>query len=81
MATKTKPAHRIKTGNIELAIWANEGKNGGTYYSVSPSRSFKVGDDWQQRASFSVEDLPVLEKMLPMAWAWIHQANQRKATK
>jgi hypothetical protein len=69
-SSATKPAHKIRSGAIEVAIWAKSGEKG-AFYSVTMSRSYKQGDEWKQADSFSGDDVLVLSKLLDMAATWI----------
>lgn len=75
MAKATTPAHRVKSGPLEVAVWANESKTGAAYFSVTASRSYKTGDKWSYTSSFGFEDLALLEKLLAAAWTWIHESR------
>jgi len=80
MTTKNKPAHEIRFGTIKATIWANETKENGTRYSVTPSRIYKVGDNWKQTDSFGRDDLLTTAKALELAHAWIFtQTKPEKA--
>jgi hypothetical protein len=72
-----KPAHRIRSGVIEVAVWRNESEKGGTWYSVTMSRSYKQGEEWKQSDSFGQDDLLVLAKLLDMAHTWIMSQPQQ----
>ena len=58
-SSATKPAHKLRSGAIEVAIWAKSGEKG-AFYSVTMSRSYKQGDEWKQADSFSGDDILVL---------------------
>jgi hypothetical protein len=79
-ASTKKPAHKIRRGAIELAIWENTGANG-VWYNVTLSRSFKKDDQWGESSSFGQDDLLPLAKILDEADSWIQGAQQsaRKA--
>jgi hypothetical protein len=78
-----KPAHRIRSGAIEVAVWRNESEKGGTWYSVTMSRSYKQNEAWKQTDSFGQDDLLVLAKLVDMAHTWImgqpQQSKQQAA--
>ena len=65
-----KPAHKIRSGAIEIAIWRNESEKG-PWYSVTMSRSYKQGEDWKQADSYGTDDLLLLAKLLDQAHSWI----------
>lgn len=68
--TAQKPAHKIRTGAIEVAIWRNEGEKG-PFFGVTMSRSYKQGDEWKQTDSYGGDDLLLLAKLLDQAHSWI----------
>jgi len=71
MEEKQKPVHKIRYGNIEAAIWANETDNG-TVYRVSVTRHYLDGDHWKQTGTFGKEDLLTLSKAANEAHTWIY---------
>lgn len=72
MSDKSKPAHKIVHRNIAVTIWKNDGKNG-PFYTATPSRRFKQGEQWQDSDSFSEDDLLLLTKLLDQAHSWISE--------
>ena len=51
------PAHRIRSGVLQVTIWRNSGERG-PWYSVVPTRSYKNGDDtWKETDSLGFDDL------------------------
>lgn len=75
----SKPAHEIKIGGVKATIWPNDGK-GVTSYTVTGSRSFKVGEQWRQTSSFHKSDLPKLIDALSQAEQWIALHERPAAT-
>lgn len=76
---KQQPAHKIRSGNITVTIWKNQGEKG-SFYSVTPSRSYKQGNDWKESDSYAPDDLMTLAKLLDLAHTWlVNQENERKA--
>lgn len=75
--TKDKPAHKIRAGSIEVAIWRNEGEKG-PFHSVTMSRSYKKGEEWRQADSFHGDDLLLLAKLLDQAHSWIISQPSKK---
>lgn len=71
MEEKQKPVHKIRYGNIEAAIWANETGNG-TIHRVSVTRHYLDGDAWKQTSAFGREDLLTLSKAINEAHTWIY---------
>jgi hypothetical protein len=74
MEEKQKPVHKIRYGNIEAAIWANETDNG-TAYRVSVTRHYLDSETWKSSGTFGKDDLLVLAKAVNEAHTWIY--NQK----
>ena len=66
-----RPAHEIRIGKVRAAIWENETKNQGIWFNVSVSRLYKEGNEWKDSNSFGRDDLPVVAKVMEMAYGWI----------
>jgi hypothetical protein len=71
MAQAKKPAHEIRLGRIRAAIWANETENRQVWFNVTVSRLYKDGDQWKDTATYRRDDLPIVAKVVDMAYAWI----------
>jgi hypothetical protein len=80
MSDKAKPAHKIRHRAITVTIWKNSGDKG-AWYSVTPSRSYKQGEEWKESDSFGEDDLLLLAQLLTESHGWIRGAEQaeRKA--
>lgn len=76
----SQPAHKIRSGVLQVTIWRNTGDKG-TYYSVVPTRGYKQGDgSWKETESMGFDDLLPLAKLLDLAHTWIlhqQQADQK----
>jgi hypothetical protein len=76
----SKPAHKIRRGVLQVVIWRNHSDKG-TYYSVTPSRGYKQGDDgWKETDSLNSDDLLPMAKLLDLAHTWVmhqQQADQK----
>jgi hypothetical protein len=71
------PAHKIRSGVLQVTIWRNHGEKG-AWYSVIPSRSYKKGDDaWKETDSLRFDDLLPMAKLFDQAHTWI--MNQQRA--
>ena len=68
---KKKPTHEIRLGRIRAAIWTNENGQNDVWFNVTVSRLYKDGDDWNDSTSFGRDDLPLVAKVMDMAYAWI----------
>lgn len=52
-----RPKDTVRVGNVEVAIWENQG-SGGTFYTAStPKLSYKDGEEWKESSSFGRHDL------------------------
>ena len=71
MAQKQKPTHEIRLGRIRAAIWANEDDKRQVWFNVTVSRLYKDGDQWRDTSTFRRDDLPIVAKVVDMAYAWI----------
>lgn len=82
----SSPAHKLRIGVLQATVWRNTSDKG-TWYSVSPSRSYKQGDEtWKETDSLGTDDLLAMAKLLDQAHTWITKqtqadANARKARK
>ena len=70
-----QPAHTIRSGAIKVTIWRNEGEKG-VWYSVTPSRSYKQGEEWKDSDSFGEDDLLLVSKLVDQAHSWIMAQRQ-----
>jgi len=77
MAQK-RPAHEIRLGKIRAAIWSNQTEDSDIWFNVTVSRLYKDGDQWKDSTSFRRDELPVVAKVVDMAYAWIW--GQEKGT-
>ena len=74
----SKPAHKIRIGVLQVTIWKNQSDKG-TWYSVTPSRSYKQDDVWKETDSFGFDDLLAVAKLLDQAHTWIMRRQQSDA--
>ena len=72
-----KPAHKLRDGAIEVAIWRNESEKG-PWYSVNHRQSYKQGDEWKESDSYGQDDLLTLAKLLDLAHSWILTQQQQQ---
>jgi hypothetical protein len=74
----SKPAHTLRDGCLSVVIWRNTSTEGKTYYSATPQRSYKNGDDtWRETDSLNADDLQAMAELLREAYVWIR--NQKRA--
>ena len=69
MATR-KPAHEVRLGKIRAAIWAN-GSQDEVWFNVTVTRLYKDEEGWKDSSAFRRDDLPIVSKVMDMAFAWI----------
>ena len=74
---KRKPAHEIRLGRIRAALCANQTEKNETWFSVTVARLYNDGTGWKDSSSFRRDDLPVVAKVMDMAYSWI--CNQQTA--
>jgi hypothetical protein len=75
----SKPAHKIRSGVLQVTIWRNHGEKG-NWYSVIPSRGYKASDDaWKESDSLNFDDLLAMGKLLDQAHSWIMLQQQADA--
>jgi hypothetical protein len=76
----TTPAIKFRDGTLQVTVWRNTGDKG-SYYSVTPTRSYKQDDDvWKQTESLGQDDLLAMAELLREAYAWI-KAQKRADSK
>ena len=52
-----KPVDSAKHGNVEIAIWKNQGEKGEFYTASAPRISYREGEEWKEGSSFGRHDL------------------------
>lgn len=75
MSDKAKPAHKIRHRALAVTIWKNNSDKG-SWYTVTPSRAYKQGEEWKESDRFDGDDLLLLAKLLDRAHTWIVDAEQ-----
>lgn len=75
-APKAKgPVRKFRAGGMNVTVWKNETKRG-QMFSVTISRSYRVGEAWKNSTSFREEDLPVLTKAIDEAHSFLRSQRQ-----
>ena len=73
------PATKFRDGTLQVTVWRNTGDKG-SYYSVTPTRSYKKGDDaWAQTDSLTADDLLAMAELLRESYAWIKAQKRADA--
>ena len=76
----SSPAHKIRFDNLAVTIWRNVSDKG-PWYSVTPSRSYKQGDEtWKETDSLGQDDLLPMAELHRQAFVWIAKQKQADAT-
>ena len=70
MTEKSKPAHKIRSGALTVTLWKHEGDKG-PWFTATPMRSYKQGDEWKETNSYGQEDFLELAEMFREARAWV----------
>jgi hypothetical protein len=76
----SSPAHKLRDGCLQIVIWRNTSTDGKTYYSATPQRSYRHGDDtWRETDSLNESDLLAMAELLKEAYAWIRMQKRADA--
>lgn len=66
------PIKKFAAGGIQVAIWENEGKQGGKFNTVSFDRRYKdKNDEWKSSSSLRLNDLPKAILALQKAYEYL----------
>lgn len=72
---KALPVYSCKywtgSGQLEIAVFENEGDNGRKQYATSVKKTYKVGDEFKESKTFFPEELPLVASALNIAFAAI----------
>jgi hypothetical protein len=52
-----RPVDTARHGNVEIAIWRNEGTKGEFYSASAPTIRYKDGEEWNDGSNFGRHDL------------------------
>ena len=67
---KVKPVTEFRLGCVKAVVWENPTPNNGKAYNVTVGRIYKDGNQWRDSSSFGRHDLPLLAKVVDMAYEW-----------
>ena len=78
----SQPAHKIRTGTLQVTIWRNTSDKG-NWYSAQLTRGYKVDESWRETDNLGFDDLLAAAKLLDQAHTYIgHQLDaDRKGRK
>lgn len=75
-----KPVASIRHGNVKIAVWPNEGKNGTFYTASAPTVTYKdEKGDYKDGGSFGRHDLLDLAEASREAAAKINELSRTRA--
>ena len=75
----TTPAIKFRDGTLQVTIWRNSGEKG-NWYSVTPTRSYRQGDEtWKETDSLGQDDMLAMAELLREAYAWIRMQKRADA--
>ena len=75
--SKPRPAHTIRVGNVQAAIWRNTGQNG-DFYNVTFKNSVKKGDEWEEYDNYGPIDLLCISKAADLSHSWVLEQLQAR---
>jgi hypothetical protein len=52
-----RPEATSRVGNVEIAIWRNQGTSGDFYSASAPTIRYKDGEEWKNGSSYNMTDL------------------------
>jgi hypothetical protein len=73
-----EPDHNIRRGNVEAAIWRNDGSNG-SYHKATFTRVYKDGDEYKDSDSFGTTDAIILGNVATLAADWMAENRPAKS--
>ncbi len=74
------PAIKFRDGCLQVVVWRNTSTEGRTYYSATPQRSYRDGDDtWRETDSLNADDLLPMAELLREAYEWIRLQKRADA--
>jgi hypothetical protein len=73
-----RPETTVRVGNVEIAIWKNQGQNGEFYTASVPTIRYKDGkdDQWKDGSSYGALDLLALAEAAREASAEIRERSK-----
>ena len=77
-STARRPVHTARVGNIEIAIWRNQGANGEFYTASSPTIRYKdeQSGEWKDGSSYGPLDLLALAECAREASSKIRELSK-----
>ncbi len=72
-----KPIENIRVGNVQAAIWENQGDKG-NFMTASFSRSYEKNGEWKKAYDFSPAQLADLQRAAKEAETFIRDQSKEK---
>ena len=80
MANNNKPVHQIRLSAIRAAIWLNKSeKTRESWFTVTVTRSYRHKEELKDTTTFRRDDLPIVSKVVEMAYTWIWELSAPKS--
>jgi hypothetical protein len=74
-----RPVKNIRHGNVEIAIWRNEGEKGPFYSASAPAIRYNDNGEWKDGSSFGRHDLLDLAEVSREAATEIRNLQQARS--
>jgi len=71
-----RPESTVRVGNVEIAVWRNNGSNGEFYSASAPQIRYKEGEQWKDGSSYGTLDLLALSEAAREASAKIRELSR-----
>jgi len=71
-----RPVHTSRVGNVEIAVWKNDGSAGEFYTASAPALRYKDGEEWKDGKSYGPIDLLALSEAAREASAKIRELSK-----
>src|SRR5580658_5626849 len=74
-----RPEATARVGNVEIAVWRNQGSSGDFYTASAPTIRYKDGEEWKNGSSYNMTDLLSLAEAPREASAKIRELSKGRA--
>lgn len=71
-----RPVHVVKMSPFQVSIWSNSGKDGRTFFTCAPTRSFMQDNEWKKSTTCSQNNIAILIAALKDAQEWMDKAQR-----
>ena len=69
--SKNAPEHKIRAGQVRVAVWRNSTQDGKTFYSCTLEKQFKKDNEWKTTNSLNKNDVPKAVLALQKAYEYL----------